>query len=339
MNFRLRWTYAAMFVALAFVGSRPADAADDFYKGKSVTLYAGFTPGGGIDSEMRLVAQYFGRHISGQPNVVPMNMPGAGGILLGNYLYSISKPDGLTIGMPGRTGFVLAGAIGDKSVKYDVTKFTYIGSSAPDNEMLWLRKGLNIKTFAELRASKQNVVIGGLAGASSSVMVPKVLAKYENLPLRVISGFTGLNEVTLAIERGEVDGIYTHAGTFRPDLITSGAVVPIFQSFPVESGLAVVTDIVKDPREKALINLALAPSRLGAPVLAPPDLPGDVTKILRDAYIEMASSDDYQHDALKRQIAVGKPSTGADLQAYVASALSSISPEVVSEYMSYAASK
>jgi tripartite-type tricarboxylate transporter receptor subunit TctC len=338
MNIGLRWVRAAMLATLALACGRPA-MAEDFYKGKSVTLYAGFTPGGGIDSEMRLVAQYLPRHIPGGPNVVPMNMPGAGGILLGNYLTSISKPDGLTLGMPGRTGFVLAGAVGDKSVKYDVTKFTYIGSSAPDNEMLWLRKGLNIRTFAELRASKQTIVIGGLAGASSSVMVPTVLAKYENLPLRVISGYVGLNEVTLAIERGEVDGIYTHAGTFRPDMISSGAVVPLFQSFPVESNLAVVTDLVTDPREKALINLALAPSRLGAPVLAPPDLPADITKILRDAYVEMASSDEYQHDAAKRQIAVGKPSSGAELQAYVARALTGISPEVVAEYMSFVGSK
>ncbi|HWG05934.1 MAG TPA: hypothetical protein VG271_13050 [Beijerinckiaceae bacterium] len=339
MAIRLREMRAALFVVVSLCcGLLPA-AAQDYFKGKSITLYAGFTPGGGVDNEMRLVAQYFGRFVRGEPNILPMNMPGAGGILLGNYLYSIAKPDGLTIGMPGRSGFVLAGAIGDKNVKYDLPKFTFIGSSAPSDDMIWLRKDLNIKTYDQLRTSKQTIVLGGLAATSSTVALPTVLAKYENLPIKVISGFTGLNEVSLAMERGEVDGIYTHASTLRPDLVTSGAFVPIAQSFPIEPGIVVITEIAKNPREKALLNLLLAPSRLGAPVLAPPGLPPEVAKELRDAYVAMASSEDYQRDAAKRDIEVGKPSSGADLQAYVEGALSKVDPDVIAEFVSLTTGK
>ena len=184
---------------------------------------------------MRLAAQFLGKHLPGNPNITPMNMPGASGIVLANYLYNISKPDGLTIGMPGRAGFILAAITGDKSAKYDLSKFNYIGSSGTDNEILWLRKGINIRSVDELRKVKQPIVIGGLGSTSTTVVVPMILAKYEGLPLRVVSGYPGTNEAVLALERGEIDGVFTAASSFRPDLISSGAVVPIFQAFPIRT--------------------------------------------------------------------------------------------------------
>src|SRR2546430_17206328 len=99
---------AAAFASLAVaIPARSQDA----YRGKTVTLFAGQPPGGGIDSEMRLVGQFFGRHIPGEPALVPRNMPGAGGMILGNHLFGVAKPDGLTLGMPGRSGLVLAALI------------------------------------------------------------------------------------------------------------------------------------------------------------------------------------------------------------------------------------
>jgi len=125
---------------LSRLPSRPrgfgAAAAEDFYRGKTVTLFAGQPPGGGIDSEMRLVARFIGKFIPGEPNILPMNMQGAGGIILGNHLYSVAKPDGLTLGMPGRSGFALAPVISAADTKYDLRKFTWIGSSASSNFVL-----------------------------------------------------------------------------------------------------------------------------------------------------------------------------------------------------------
>src|SRR5690348_17244033 len=101
----------AVLIALAVALPVQTATAQDFYRGKTITLIAGQPPGGGIDSEMRLVALFLGRFIPGEPKVLPMNLQGAGGIILGNYLYSVAKPDGLTLGMPGRTGFALAPVI------------------------------------------------------------------------------------------------------------------------------------------------------------------------------------------------------------------------------------
>ena len=141
---------AAVLIAAAGSGLQAA-SADDFYKGKTVTLFAGQPPGGGIDSEMRLVAQFLGRFIPGAPTIVARNMQGAGGLILGNHLYSVAKPDGLTLGMPGRSGFVLAPIISAADTKYDLRKFTWIGSSVSSNFVLWMRKQANIRSFDDLR--------------------------------------------------------------------------------------------------------------------------------------------------------------------------------------------
>ena len=331
---------AAIVIAslAAVVGVGAARAQEPYYKGKTIALYAGFTPGGGIDGEMRLIARFLGRHIAGNPNVQAQNMPGAGGILLANHLYSASRPDGLEIGMPGRSGFVLAAAVGDASARYDLRKFTWIGGAGANNLILWLRKGLGVSTLEDLRARKGEVVIGGLAASSASVVTPLALAKYERLPLRVISGYTGLSVATLAMERGEIDGIYTHAGTFRPDLIASGAIVPVLQTFAVEPNLPALENI-DDAKEKALLDLLIAPGKVGAPVLGPPGLPAEATAALRRGYLEMAASAEYRAEAAKQGIDIGEALEGSQLQAYVAAHLGSIPADVVTEYQAFSGIK
>ena len=329
---------ANLLLALAALVFAAPARAQDYFRGRAITLYAGFTPGGGVDAEMRLIAQFYGRHIPGNPNIQAMNMPGAGGILLGNYLYSIAKPDGFTIGLPGRSGFFLAAAIGDSSARYDIAKFTWIGAAGANNLMLWVRKGLGIRTWDELKQSKKQVVVGGLATSSASVVVPMVLAKHDNAPLRVISGYTGLSEANLAMERGEIDAIYTHSGTFRPDRIASGEILPVLQSFPIEPGMPSLED-VKSPRARALTDLLTAPSRLGAPLIAPPGLAKETAAILRDAYVAMGSSKEYIEEAARRGIDIGKPGHGAALQGFVATSLGDIPKEVVDEYRGYVGMK
>jgi tripartite-type tricarboxylate transporter receptor subunit TctC len=308
--------------------------SQDFYKAKTITLYAGIPPGGGLDSEMRLVAQFFGKHLPGNPDITPMNMPGATGVVLANYLTNVSKPDGLTLGMPGRNGFLLARITGDKNAKYDLSKFNWIGSSGATNEILWLRKDIHIVSLDELRKVKQPLVIGGLASSSSSVIVPMILAKYEGLPVRAVSGYPGMSEATLALERGEIDGLFTPAGSFRPELISSGAIVPILQSSPTEPDLPTVDSLIRSEQERALMHLVLGPDYVGAGLLGPPGMPNEVTSILRKAYTEMVSTAEYRAAAVERGIDVLKPNSGEALQRYVTANLTSVSPDTLKEYVS-----
>jgi tripartite-type tricarboxylate transporter receptor subunit TctC len=321
-------------VAVAACDLRAAQA-QDFYRGKTVTLFAGQPPGGGIDSEMRLVARFLGKFIPGEPSFLPMNMQGAGGIILGNHLYGVAKPDGLTLGMPGRTGFALAPVISAADTKYDLRKFTWIGSSASSNFVLWMRRAANVRSFDDLRKAQRQIVIASSGSTTANSIMPEVLARYEKLPLKVVRGYPGINDAILAVERGEADGVLCQKASLRGDMIASGAVVPIFQVMAIEPGVALLDGIVTDQRERALLEMLSAPQRLGLPVIAPPGVPDALTRILRRSYLNMIASNDYQDEAMKRGLDLGQPNTGEELAQFVATKLAAFPPETIEEYRRY----
>jgi tripartite-type tricarboxylate transporter receptor subunit TctC len=325
---------AVVMVAVAALDS-PAAWAQDFYRGKTITLLAGQPPGGGIDSEMRLVARFLGRFIPGEPSVLPMNMQGAGGIVLGNHLYGVAKPDGLTLGMPGRTGFALAPVISAADTQYDLRKFTWIGSSASSNFVLWMRRQANIRSFDDLRNAKRLVVIASSGSTTANSIMPEVLARYEKLPLKVVRGYPGINDAILAVDRGEADGVLCQKASLRGDMIASGAVVPVFQVMGLEPGVALLDDLVTDRSEKALLEMLSAPQRIGLPLIAPPGVPDDRTLILRRSYLDMVASPDYQVEAMKRGLDIGQPNTGEELAAFVATKLAAFPTETIAEYRRY----
>jgi tripartite-type tricarboxylate transporter receptor subunit TctC len=329
---------AMLIIAGAGISCAPA-TADNYFAGKTIALYAGLPPGGGIDAEMRLVAQFYGRFLPGKPNVVPMNMPGADGILLANHLHNIARPDGLTLGLPGRSGFVLAGLTGDNNARYDLSKLTWIGSSGAPNQSLWIRNGANVRSLSDLRAARAPLVIGGLSVSSSSVLVPLILAKYEKFPLRAIAGYPGFSELTLALQRDEIDGIFTVASSLSQNLIASGEVLQIMQSFPNQRGVPVIAEVIKNENERRVLDLVLGPARLGVPVVGPPGIPLEIVALLRDAYAKMVGSDEYRSSASSRGIEIPGPLSGEDLQAYVTNHLASTSPAALAEYLSYIGKK
>jgi tripartite-type tricarboxylate transporter receptor subunit TctC len=326
---------ALVATAAGALDLRAARAADDFYRGKTVTLFAGQPPGGGIDSEMRLVARFLGKFIPGEPSILPMNMQGAGGIILGNHLYGVAKPDGLTLGMPGRTGFALAPVISAADTKYDLRRFTWIGSSASSNFVLWMRRDANVRSFEDLRNAQRPIVIASSGSTTANSIMPEVLARYEKLPLRVVRGYPGINDAILAVERGEADGVLCQKASLRSDMIAAGAVVPVFQVMAIEPGVAVLDGLVSDDREKALLEMLSAPQRLGLPVIGPPGMPDDRTQILRRSYLSMVASADYQIEAMKRGLDIGEPNTGEELARFVATKLAAFSPETIAEYRRY----
>ncbi|MBX9773007.1 MAG: hypothetical protein K2Y71_01235 [Xanthobacteraceae bacterium] len=327
---------SSLIVALVVVATamQPA-AAQEYYRGKTITLFAGQPPGGGIDLEMRLVGQFYGKHIPGGPSIVPRNMQGAGGLILGNHLYSVAKPDGLTLGMPGRTGFVLAPIISAADTRYDLRKFTWIGSSASSNLVLWMRRESGIKRFDDLKKAKREIIISGSGSTTSNSIIPEVLAKYEGMPIKVVRGYPGIADAVLAVERGETDGVLCQRASIRPDMLASGGVIPILQLFDMEPGVPLLQDLVANPREKALLELLAAPQKLGLALIAPPGLPSELTRTLRAAYLEMVATAEYRDEAVKRGFDVGTPNDGQAIAGYVASTLTSFPAETIAEYRTY----
>src|SRR5437764_15231283 len=190
---------AIIVIFLAFASSVAA-RAEDFYAGKTLTIIAGLPPGGGVDGEMRVLARYLGKYIPGNPNIVARNMPGAAGIILANHLYNVAAADGLMLGMPGRSGFLLSNVVPQKGISYDLSKFSYVGGAGSAANALWVSKRTGIANVAELKAGKKEIAIGALSPRSEHAIAPRVLATYEGWPLRVVSGYPGFNDVLIAIE-------------------------------------------------------------------------------------------------------------------------------------------
>jgi tripartite-type tricarboxylate transporter receptor subunit TctC len=341
MGTQLFGRFAYVFALLSTVAFLPhgAAAADaNFFAGKSISLIAGYPPGGGVDGEMRLVARYFGRYIPGNPTIVAKNVPGAGGAILGNQLYNMAEKNGLTLGMAGRSSFLLSNIVPQKGISYDLTKFSYVGGAGGTNSILWLRKETGISSVADLKAARKEIVLGALSPRSQNAIVPKVLATYEHWPFRVVHGYRGFNDVLIAIERGEVDGLLSHEGSIqntRPDMIANKTVKPIFQTFEEFPDLPLISDLVTNKDEAALLGMLNAPSHIGLPVMGPPGIPADRLAILRKAYMRMVADKDYREDAEKRGVPVGRAIDGADIQKLITATLTSVPEPVVKEYLAY----
>jgi tripartite-type tricarboxylate transporter receptor subunit TctC len=326
----------AFFTGLmAFVSfaTTPLSAQSDFFSGKTILLYVGFSPGGGVDGEARIAARHLSRFIPGNPNILVKNMPGAGGIVLANHIYRGAESDGLTLAMPGRSGFLLSNIVKDKNVAYDLAKFAYIGGAGSTNSILWLRSDSGIADVAQLKAAKKEIILGAWSARSQNAIVPKVLRQYEGWPFKVVHRYPGTNEVILAIERREVDGLYSHQGSVPSQMIANGELIPIVQTFEEFPNVPTLGSLITNPKEKALLDLLSAPSRIGLPLLAPPGIPAERLEILRESYALMVKDKEYVEEAEKRGLPVGQPINGEELQKLIAQTLSSVSDEVLQEYL------
>jgi tripartite-type tricarboxylate transporter receptor subunit TctC len=332
---------ALCFVALC-LAIVPAQAADDVFAGKTINVIAGFPPGGGVDGEMRVLARFFAKYIPGQPSIVPRNMQGAGGIILANHLYNVAAADGLTLGMPGRSGFLLSNVVPQKGITYDLARFSYIGGAGSAANALWVHQRTSISSVADLKRARTPIVIGALNARSENAIAPRVLESYEGWPLKIVTGYPGFSEVLIALDRGEVDALFTHEGSIansRPDLISSGAVKPIVQSFDAMAGVPVLADVVVDANARALLGLVTTPSHIGLPLLGPPGIPSERLEVLRQSYQHLMDDAEYRAEADRRGLPVGRAVSGAELQQLIAQKLSAVPERLVKEYMAFAGIK
>ena len=196
------WASAAALAAtLATQGARSA-GVDDFYRGKTVSLLIGYSVGGGYDAYGRLVARHFGKHLPGNPNVVPQNMSGAGSLKAANYLYSVAPKDGSVIGTFSRSQGIAP--LLDKA-EFDSTKFTWLGSVTDEVSLCVTRHDAPAKTFSELLVTP--ATFGGEGAGSDPNIFALLYRNVFGAKIKIVTGYPGTNEIQLATERGEVDGL------------------------------------------------------------------------------------------------------------------------------------
>src|SRR3954447_5074159 len=222
-------TLAAAVLAATSVLASVAQAAD-FYAGKQITIVVGFSTGGTYDVTARLWSRYLGKHLGGNPTVIVGNMPGSGSLVATNHLYNAAPKDGTTLAVIGG-GPVLEPPLGNQQAKYDGRLFNWIGGRSRDNFLCAVWHTVPVQTMQDV--IKRETVVGSTGPGSRTLSYPKALNELIGTKFKIVTGYPGGNEITLALERGEVEGYCGWAvGSIKqraPDWIRDGKIRPLVQ--------------------------------------------------------------------------------------------------------------
>src|SRR5882724_6395181 len=298
------------FVLLASIGHA---TSHEFFKGKTVRLVVGTSAGGAQDEWARFLAPHLGRNIPGGPDIVVQNMPGAGTVIAANHIYNIAKPDGLTIGLV-NPAIYIDQLLGAKEVKFDWSKFSWIGSPERIDQVLFIRTDFPQKTLDDLRKATEPPRCAALARTGLGYFLPQLLEEGLGLKIHMVVGYGGGGEMNLAIEKGEV---HCRAGTVSAYVgreptrtwIKNGFVRALAQSgakrypkLPDVPTVYELMDTYKAPdATKRLARVLLSSSDLGRPFIGPPGMPAERIKVLREAFTKAMNDQALLADAQKRK--------------------------------------
>ncbi|HEY7742566.1 MAG TPA: tripartite tricarboxylate transporter substrate-binding protein [Burkholderiales bacterium] len=278
-------------------------AQSPHFEGKTVTIVVGFKAGGGYDRTARILARHLPKYLPGRPNVIVQNMPGANSITAANHVYAVAKPDGLTIGTFNRN-LVLAQLTNVPGVKFDMTKFAWIGSAASETTILAIRSDLPYQSFDELRKSGKPVVIGATGPGANTYDFPLLLREFLGVNFKIVSGYSSSADIMLAIERKEADA---RAGSFtslRP-FIDRDLVRPVVRARASEPGieqLPVDENLAPTPRARAIMALRSAPEVVGRPYVMTPGTPDAILKLVREAFAAALKDPELAAEAKKAKM-------------------------------------
>jgi len=319
MNVRL----SALAFAALLTGLIPAHAqsVEDFYKGKSITLAIGFTPGGGYDLYARHLARHMGKFIPGRPTIVPQNMAGAGSLRAANFIYSAAPKDGTAFGTFARTTGL--NPLLESGATFDGTKFTWLGSVTNDISLCVTWHTSKANTWENFLKYPTN--LGGQAPSSEPDIFANLYKNVFGAPIKLVPGYPGTNEITLAMERGEVDGlcglswstIQTRHLPWLKEKKINLLVQASFKKDPEIGNVPLVMDLTKDNEKLQILKLILAAQEMARPFAAPPDIPRDRAAALIAAFDATMKDAEYLADAKKSRIDVN-PVSGADIDKLLA---------------------
>ena len=307
-----------VMVATALLGAPPAGAqsAAEPFAGKNVTLIIGFGPGGGYDLWGRVVARHIGKHLPGKPNVVPQNMPGAGSYVAASHIYAAAPKDGTVFAIIARDAALgpLSNAPG---ARFDATKMSWLGSPTREHNACIANATAKVKTANDLR--DHELVLGDTGPGTGTRSYPKVLNDLLGYRFKLVSGFRSSVDVFLAMERSEVDGICESLDSInqrKPDWIPNKTVNVLLQagteSRPELAGVPNVLTLARNNEEKQVLEYLYAGQDIGRPFVAPPDLPPDRLKMLRDAFNATMKDPEFIADVRRNKFDL-EPETGEHL--------------------------
>jgi len=315
----MRRPIAALVLIAALAASQAlAETAEDFYRGKRLTLTVGYGPGGGYDVFARLLARHLGRFIPGNPPIIVQNMPGAGSLIAANYLYTIAPKDGTAFGLFARD-MPLLGLMGhNPNVQFDPRKFSWLGSSSDfsdDAYVMIVRDDAPVKSIAEMqRPGGPVTVLGGTADGATGGDVPRILQEALGLNMKLVLGYRDSAAVFLAMERGEVSGRTTDLSAIqstRPGWLKPNSGFRLLVQYarntrhPDFPDVPTARELARTDAGRALIEFTETPLlTMARPYAAPPGVPADRLKILQTAFLAAHHDPQFLDEAAKLGIYV-----------------------------------
>jgi tripartite-type tricarboxylate transporter receptor subunit TctC len=301
----------ALTVAAVGFFAAPAAAQDvaSFYKGKTVDVYIGYTTGGGYDTYARVLVRHMGKHLPGNPNMIPRNMPGAGSLLLANAIANTLPKDGTAFGTVAR-GAAFEPLFDNAQAKFDPTKFTWIGSMNNEVSICGFWSTAGVKTVEDLLTKPH--VVGGTGPGADTDNFPLTMNNVLGAKLKLITGYPGGNDVNLAIERGEVEGrcgwSWSSVKSTRPQWLAEKkldvTVQFALEKHPDLKDVPLILDLAKNERQRQILEVVFSGQPMGRPYLAPPGLPAERTKALRDAFNAMMKDPEFLAEADKAKLEI-----------------------------------
>ncbi len=336
-----------LLLALVFGAVSAAPAADDFYKGKTITLVVANAAGGGYDLYARLLARHMGRHIPGEPSFIVKYQPGGGGLVMANAFYSTVPRDGLTIGAMARAN-PLERVLENPAAKFENDGFTWLGTAASfadDAYCLVIRADSAVKSIADAQRPGPPLVFGGVAAGGTDTDLLLVARNALGLNLKLVRGYAGVPDINLAMRRGEVDGQAVGISALRnsmADWLNAGKLRFLVQfghetRWPGLPDVPTAYELARTPDERALIELAELPLKMARPFVAPPDLPPARAAILKEAFMATQRDPAYLAEAKDLQIDIS-PLSGDEI-GQVLKRLARSPPALIQRYKDILAAK
>jgi tripartite-type tricarboxylate transporter receptor subunit TctC len=308
--------------AIAALAPGCAAAQEEFFRGRQISLIVGSSAGGGYDIYARLLARHMSKYIPGNPLIVTSNMPGAASNTAAAHIYNVAPKDGTVIGAL-QTAAVLAPLFGDAGrAKHDASKFTYLGSATIDYYICIARADAPVKSFQELLT--RELIIGASQPGTSTRDFPALLNSMVGTKFRIVSGYPGTREITLAIDKGEVQGLcgfsWSSMLAQQPNWLKTGFIRVLAQEHDKghpainKMGVPLTVDFAKSAENRRIMELIYSSETFGRPYMMPPGVPPDRVALLRKAFLETLRDRDLVAEAQNIGLDLD-PISGEELQA------------------------
>ena len=316
-----------------------AETPEEFYRGKAISIYVGYTAGGGYDVYARLLGRHMVRHLPAGAIVIIRNMEGAGSLRLANWLYSVAPADGSAFATVGR-GVAFDQLLGRTGVQFDAPRFTWIGSMNDEVSVCVSMASSHVTKFSDL--GKEKLIVGAAGAGNDDDLFPRIMNAILGTKMQIITAYPGGNDVVLAMERGEVMGrcgwSWSSIKASQPDWIAQNKINVLVQlglsKHADLPNVPLIMDLATNDEERQSLKLIFARQALGRPFLAPPGIPSDRSAFLRSVFKKTVSDPELRAEADRAKIEI-EPLTGENLENVINQVFSDTSPQLARKISGY----